>query len=128
VKRFAVFFILSVYLVSATELGQLMKFPLLIEHYLEHQGEKKDLSVWTFLYMHYGLENDHDGDYEKDMKLPFKSHESGNYNYYSATYTQFALQIFNDIFEGNYPINSYYKDKFLISSYLSSIWQPPKFC
>ncbi len=47
-----------------TELHQVLKAPLLVEHYYEH-NDKEELSVLTFLEMHYLNGNVKDADYEK---------------------------------------------------------------
>src|SRR5690606_38030001 len=72
-KMFAIFF-LSIYLISTTEFSQLLKFPILIEHFIEHKEKNPKLSVVDFLVLHYNnhLENHpRDDDYDQDQKLPF---------------------------------------------------------
>ncbi|KKX48475.1 hypothetical protein L950_0220790 [Sphingobacterium sp. IITKGP-BTPF85] len=76
-KVLAIFF-LTTYLISTTELGQLLKFPMLVEHYFEHKEKSPQISVIEFLALHYEgnhLENHpHDDDYDQDQKLPFIMH------------------------------------------------------
>jgi hypothetical protein len=74
-KLFAISF-LFIYLFSTTELHQLLKAPLLIEHFMEHREENKDITLWQFLYAHYAGDYVKDADYDKDMKLPFKTHSN----------------------------------------------------
>ncbi len=120
-------FLLSVYLISLTELSQLVKLPLLVEHFVEHKAKDNGLSLLEFLSEHYFEADDNDGDEDKEMKLPFKSHE-GCIN---VTTIAFVPNNFHSI--SAKPVseekNSYsvYIEKFLPSAYLSSIWQPPKF-
>ncbi|MEI8137335.1 MAG: hypothetical protein WCH21_08430, partial [Bacteroidota bacterium] len=52
-----------------------MKLPVLIEHFIEHKEKDTKLSVFKFLTNHYAQEDDHDGDEEREMDLPFKSHD-----------------------------------------------------
>lgn len=77
-KKVLAIFFLSTYLISTTELGQLLKFPMLVEHYFEHKEKNPQISVMEFLVLHYEgnhLENHpHDDDYDQDQKLPFIMH------------------------------------------------------
>lgn len=120
--------LLLIHLFTATELYQLVKLPLLIEHFIEHKEAKSDLTFWKFLKLHYADDIVADEDHDQDMNLPFKS-DDGCINisltavigspqsdlilkpYFSETKTFFA-----------------YKESFLPSSFLSNIWQPPKAC
>jgi hypothetical protein len=118
---------LGVYLVSSTELRQLLKFPLLIQHYAEHKAENKSLRLLQFLAMHYNDEDIIDLDYSKDQQLPFKSQNG---------YTGALLSVFEPTSVYTLiPKTFYYvtnhrfisNDDFTHTVFLSSIWQPPKF-
>jgi hypothetical protein len=61
--------LLFFYLVSFTEFREVLRLPLLVEHYTEHKSKVNDLSVWEFLVMHYETDVAHD---DQDMNLPFK--------------------------------------------------------
>lgn len=113
-------------MVSTTQLSELLKLPILIEHYMEHKQKNKDLSFVGFLEMHYAHSSPHDDDYEKDMKLPFKTVTISN-----IVSISFCLPI--PQFKQNQIV--YFKtDKQQFSDYsftyssafLSSIWQPPR--
>ncbi len=71
-KRTAVL-LLCCYLFSSTALSRFLKVPELIGHYLEHKEKQKHLSLWRFFYIHYFNGDVRDADYDKDMKLPFKT-------------------------------------------------------
>lgn len=120
--------LLFIYLISLTELSQLVKLPILVEHFIEHKEKNSNLSLWEFLNMHYAQSDDHDGDRDKDMKLPFKSHDG------CINTTIVALPSTNIGTLSAKPIciekkaYSIYTENFLSSSHLSSIWQPPKAC
>jgi hypothetical protein len=109
---------------SMTELHQILKASLLVEHFYEH-NDKKELSVLTFLEMHYLNGNVKDADFEKDMKLPFKSFQDNHPN------VVLSLPETNNFF--NFIV--YYvseqkpfcfENQVNTSSFLTSIWQPPK--
>jgi hypothetical protein len=65
--------LLLIFSLSGTEFGQLLRLPLLVNHYLEHKIEHSDLSIGDFLLIHYSQQHQ-DGANEEDRQLPFKSH------------------------------------------------------
>lgn len=114
------------FFVFGTEFHQFLKIPFLIQHYLEHKELNNEMSLFKFLSIHYTDKIIQDKDFEKDMKLPFKTcqHLTG----FSTLY------IFQNL--PDFLVSVYYKsttrmfvfqDQFLSSIILSSIWQPPKF-
>lgn len=121
--------LLSLYLVSATEFYQLLKLPILVEHYREHKREKSDLSVWEFLRIHYASGIDYDKDYEKDMKLPFKTHNdcADQLVAFSAPSATLLPPLPRYYFIAIQRIAVSEMD-FICATFLSSIWQPPRFC
>ena len=75
-KLLAILFV-TLYLVSTTELSQVLKFPVLVEHYYEHLERNHQILVVDFLVNHYNRHlEDHpeNSDYERDKKLPFLLH------------------------------------------------------
>ena len=64
---------LLVYFFATTEAKQLFKIPVIFQHYAEHREENRQLSLLDFLDMHYMHGSPFDQDYDRDMKLPFKS-------------------------------------------------------
>jgi hypothetical protein len=125
-KKFAAILFLSIYLISTTELHQLAKLPLLLEHFGEHKEQNNQLTFLEFLTIHYSGETNKDADYEKDMQLPFKSHD-GCVTTFIAAYIAPSLSSFV-LKEFSEKITSFpsFEDCFLSSNYLSNIWQPPK--
>jgi hypothetical protein len=55
-------FLIIIYLFSATELNQLLKLPVLFSHFIEHQKQDPLISFGEFLYHHYAVDHDDDGD------------------------------------------------------------------
>ncbi|MDO8998633.1 MAG: hypothetical protein Q7W45_02630 [Bacteroidota bacterium] len=127
-KRFLAISLLSFYILSITELNQLVKLPLLFEHYNEHKEKDSKITLLEFLSKHYAEDEDNDGDEDKEMKLPFKSHDGCINNISNA----FVSNNFEGLFiKPNYSKNKpyyIYTEQFLTSTFLSSIWQPPKSC
>ncbi len=126
-KSVAILF-LSVYLISATELQQLVKLPLLIEHYQEHKQKNRNLSFVDFLNMHYSQQQELDADYDRDMQLPFKSHDGCSTSFLSVFLNGATTELPNKTAFSASVQFSAYTDNFLSQAYLASIWQPPKSC
>lgn len=94
---------------------------------MEHKHDSRHITIMQFLRIHY-LMDIKDADYERDMQLPFKTHDkhvsitSGNY-----------MPLFEKISIHN-PVETLEKksfitqDHFLYNSFLSNIWQPPRVC
>lgn len=130
-KKLLAICFLTIYIVSATEIAQLLRFPLLIEHYFEHKEKNPELSVLDFLKIHYNgdhLENHPlDDDYEEDQKLPFMMHATSYYAVFICPPT-IEVDIHNSSIltkDNTTPIRN---DHFIADTFLTSIWQPPKFC
>lgn len=127
-KKLLSIFLLSFYLISITELSQLVKLPLLIEHFSEHKQKDGHMSLWKFLHIHYSQNKLNDADYEKDMKLPFKSHDGCINSIVSeSVITSYYFLSAKPVFSQSNSYSSY-TEQFLTSAYLNSIWQPPKSC
>lgn len=126
-KAFIAKYLIVIYLLSATELNQLLKLPVLFSHFVEHQQIDPSMSFGDFLYHHYAIDHGDDGDAATDNKLPFKSHDHCNS-------FVFPISIFHTIqFSQIKPIIIEKKNVLfsssanIISAYLSTIWQPPRF-
>lgn len=130
-RRVLAILFLSVYLISTTELGQLLKFPMLVEHYFEHKEKNPQMTVVEFLALHYEgnhLENHpKDDDYEQDKKLPFIVHTDVLSISFVLT-PPFSFEIETKIPVGKEPKALPLDDTFSDKNYLSAIWQPPKYC
>lgn len=130
-RRVLTILFLSLYLISTTELGQLLKFPMLVEHYFEHKEKNPQINVMEFLALHYEgnhLENHpHDEDYEHDQQLPFIVH----IDVLSVSFVltpPFSFEIETRKLVGKEPKALPLDDAFSDNNYLSAIWQPPKSC
>lgn len=127
VKRFLAISFLAIYILTATECNQLLKFPILIEHFSEHKEANNEISFFDFLYMHYQGHDFNDNDQNQDMKLPFKSHSdfaSIDMQFVTVHTETISLHIIGKINESEILR----KRLNFKSSYLSEIWQPPKAC
>ncbi len=126
-KKITTIFFLFIYLFSTTEAIQLLKIPSIFEHYAEHKKENPNISIVGFLEIHYMHGSPRDADYDKDMKLPFKTPS----DCISVVTMAIIPQIFG--FSFTKPINIIEKKNYItlnqciVSTYLANIWQPPKF-
>lgn len=124
-KKLISILLLFLYLVSTTELYQLLKIPELVEHYFEHKELNPDMTLTAFLKTHY----DHpvkDGDYGKDQKLPFIIHSAPlslvftinqGFSFETGPYHFSSLEC--------HKIPS--KDEDLCyKGFLNSVWEPPR--
>jgi hypothetical protein len=126
VKKHLSILFLSVYLLSVTQLVELIKLPVMVEHYVEHKEQNPNLTVLQFLCIHYQGPDVYDADYDKDMKLPFKSHTN-----ISSVVFYPLIQEYKTVQKVNftYKKQDLYTYSFAYSSIsLSSIWQPPRNC
>jgi hypothetical protein len=119
---------LAVYLFSATEAYQLLKLPVVFQHFKEHKKEDKNISFLQFLAMHYLHGSPKDKDYERDMQLPFKT--SGEYlSSVSPDFVPAVLTIpITKTVEAPEKRKLSLQVLYLQSPCLSAIWQPPKSC
>jgi hypothetical protein len=73
-KKLLVILFGALILVGSTEIHQLLKFPLLIQHYLQHRKKDTSLSFIEFIKIHYtDKAHPNDNDDSEDGRLPFKS-------------------------------------------------------
>jgi hypothetical protein len=126
VKKITAIIFLSLYLFSATELRQLVKFPLLVQHYREHLALNHSITLIQFLCLHYNDKTVIDDDYAKDMQLPFKSHDDCYSISFNAINTNcFSVTVEKPVIRNNKE-HIIFNDDFIYSVFLSSIWQPPR--
>ncbi len=127
-RRGIVLFFLTVYLFSATELSELLKMNVLLEHFSEHQSENKQLTFSTFLYMHYINHGSDNGDKSKDNKLPFHSDRETVNSFVSGIIIPPVLFSIPNVLPLNFTERKIFNtvSTSLKSSYLSTIWQPPQ--
>ncbi len=125
-KKIAALFLIVIYSLSATSSKELLKLPLLAEHYADHRTEGKNTGFFKFLVLHYVVEDGTDSDADEDSRLPFKSAEHAVASFVSVAPTAFV--VLNKPVTENSNEFADYHDLFLPSQYLASIWQPPRHC
>ena len=126
-KRIIALTFLSLYLISTTELHQLLKLPALANHFSEHQQKDKSITLWKFLCIHYTNGNVRDADYDKDSKLPFKTLDTCNSSNHITLLPEQKFCFNAILLPSEEKVISKYYPSFSNSTFLKSIWQPPKF-
>lgn len=124
-KKWISIVLLSLYLFSTTELYQLLKIPVLIEHFIEHKEQNPEITLRAFIKMHY----DHpvkDADYQTDQKLPFVVHSSPLVLIF--TVPDCRIEVIKTIIKEDHKEMYSYNYLFYNKGALNSIWQPPKHC
>lgn len=126
-KKITAILFLLIFLLANTEMGQLLKLPVLVHHYLEHHDDDAGNSFVDFLHKHYAEQKTHPSANNEHEKLPFKSHDLG----FSQTILSYQPPVeFEFKIDKPIPIkeNIIYSTAFHSSSALANIWQPPKSC
>lgn len=113
------------YFFSTTELNQLLKIPVLISHFVEHNVHD-DMGLWEYLSHHYGG-HEKDADWDTDMKLPFMQHSDLLHFTLVTPKNTFTLHP-KRVYLSYKREFSCYQEQYIPSAYLASIWQPPRFC
>ncbi len=75
-RKLSIAILMAVYVFGATEAYQLLKFPIMVQHFVEHRKEDPKISFTAFLRMHYADKMVIDDDFSRDMQLPFKTAEA----------------------------------------------------
>ena len=127
-KKFTAILILTAYLFSTTELHQLLKLPVVFQHYYEHKQLNGDISFLAFLDMHYMHGSPLSSDYAEDMQLPFKTMDKCLTTTIPVIVPQNIKITVNEPVQIKKDRQFIMKEEFIPSSYLSRIWQPPKAC
>ncbi len=125
-KKSLTIFLMSLYLLGATEAYQLLKLPNLIAHYKTHQQITSGISFSLFIDMHYFSVQTYDNDFQQDMELPFKSSNRtiSLLNFMSVFAPKnFSIQPIEFAISRTYPVVN---DRFDLSTKLNAIFQPPR--
>ncbi|MEQ7799910.1 hypothetical protein ABDJ41_08845 [Pedobacter sp. ASV1-7] len=123
-KQISIFIAFTI-LIFSTELQELIKLPLLFQHYYEHKVINEEITFSVYLIDHYNSIPHTDNDEERDNQLPFKSVEQ------NSVLTNPAIPPSNKFIIKNLAIldlerPSVYNDEDIHHTFTGSIWQPPK--
>jgi hypothetical protein len=121
VKRFLAISFLSLYLNSYTEVHEVFRLPILLEHFTEHKALVADLTFWDFIKMHYESDVNHD---TTDDELPFKV-PGHSFTAISIVLLPLKINLTEAVPSALLSYTFDYKESFFSSS-LQAIFQPPK--
>lgn len=125
-KRLLAIFFLFTFLSANTALGEVLKLPMLIQHYTEHENLEKNISFLDFLKEHYSNTSQHgDYDHHHHDSLPFKSTISHGSIVITMT-PPLSLKLERLEFTSDKIKIPAYKNERFDNNYLSKIWQPPR--
>ena len=126
VHKISAIFFLCMMLLSQTPFQQLLKIPVLIEHFAEHRKEAKNISFTDFIKLHYFSGNPKDSDYDRDQQLPFRTADViVVYSSIVIPDHHFKVGLPPAYNENLYPL---FNITSLPQRHVFEIWQPPKFC
>jgi len=113
-------------MVSVTELYELLKINVLVEHYSETTKHDGPVSFTDFLIMHYLTDDGNNKDNDRDHQLPFKSAA----NYLANNISMVVLQKQEEFVlkpAGSENTKFYsHSDPSVPSHFYNSVWNPPK--
>ncbi|WP_133641430.1 hypothetical protein [Sphingobacterium paludis] len=119
IRNIAILFA-AVYLLATTQFIELLKLPILIEHYAAYQGDLLD-----FVVHHYGG-HEKDADWDTDMKLPFMKGSPVMMTLANVP-DNISIEL-PDVSVLPFERKTPYYQLGHYDNYLSSIFQPPRFC
>lgn len=124
-RRITAIFFFTIVLVSQTPLQQLLKLPVLFQHYMEHK-DPANLSFLDYIEEHYFNGNPRDEDYPRDQQLPFRT--AGVI--LIGTTVDLPVQASVEPAPVVYVDRSYSLElsTSFTSRHASEIWQPPRTC
>jgi len=124
-RRATAVFLLLFYLLSNTELHEIVRLPLLFEHFAEHKQKNKDVSFFVFIVLYYFGNDSRGSDYQLHQQLPFKE------SHCEEIFDSIVIPI--ESFDRSLPGIPYslvkmetYASVFNTSSLQFVIWQPPR--
>lgn len=118
---------LSIYILSAKGINELLKVNRLISHFYETKKENNTVTFFHFLVMHYITDDLNANDNSRDGELPFKSAETFISNSNALYMPGKGFQVLTS---HTFPLNTRDfitpKNSFTLPSYQNFIWHPPK--
>lgn len=125
-KAFAAFFLILM-LLAQSPLQQLLKLPVLLEHFTEHRIRSHgETSFFEFIHHHYFTTHPDDGDTDRDQQLPFRTSEV----IMMGSTVMVPEQILPDFEPPVFEEKTYrlFNISGPSSLFAYDIWQPPKSC
>jgi hypothetical protein len=122
-KNFIIFFVI-IHLLGNTELGQLLRIPQLISHYLQHHSQNPGIDFLGFITMHYFGDDGTTADDNLDKQLPC---HNINHSSIAVVYSPMVKDA-SPIRKCFFVENEFYEclQVSIFSKHVSLILQPPR--
>ncbi|MFN7044318.1 MAG: hypothetical protein ACK4M1_03910 [Flavobacterium sp.] len=122
-NKLIVYILIFVFMCANTSIGQLLKVPNLIEHYIEHKNELTTVSISfiDFIESHYSKNAENNPEEHQD--LPFKTFEISSNVFFLVATTNFQIQSVKALISSK---QKFFYNKSFKSHLIDSIWLPPK--
>lgn len=124
-KQFWAISFLFIFLSANTAFAELLKLPLLIQHYTEHKQDETAISFIHFLAEHYTGKVNHQHNNHNHDNLPFKTINAHAGSVISLIPNPIFL-LHKQIFPEENTIIPIYLQSNYADAYLNGIWQPPR--
>ncbi len=106
-------------------INELFQIGQLASHFQDHESENPEMTIWTFIQIHYINETIVDEDYAEDMKLPFKTSEKISGPIVAKIFPEAFYQIIISV-ESSVSFAEFFGNQFIAQDIARHIWQPPK--
>jgi len=123
-RKIATIFLVIICVLSYTEFGQVLKLPILIAHFNEHNAGYHKLKVWDYIKEHYNNDDNVPADHERDMQLPFKTSHTcqANLVLYAPSQPENEVELCVEPLTDFLPGNEEYPS----DVFAGTIFQPPR--
>lgn len=111
---------------QVTSAVQLLKLPVLLEHFAEHQERDSALCFYDFLAMHYWEQEAPDGDADRDMQLPFKKSDGHTPQLQAAQVAVPIVSVRLPLLWGDRPAYSLTAQTALPETFKGALFKPPR--
>lgn len=115
-----------IFMCANTSFGEVLKLPVLFEHYTEHAQEDSDISFFDFLAKHYGeqINHQHNDKHHDHENLPFKT---TNVHFAHVVSLEPPLMFMaNNVLVYTRNSNIIYHQQEFTNTIINNIWQPPR--
>ncbi len=123
-KRSATIILLVISIISGTE-REILKFPVLLQHFQEHKQLDDKITFVRFLIDHYNDVPHTDNDEERDNQLPFKKIDF-NIQASPVLPDNFYVDLRKPVQPASPNVFFPKNDTLIPSANVNNIWQPPK--
>ncbi len=124
-RKIVAVILLLLYTFGATDACQLLKLPILVQHYFTHRQETPGITLTAFLALHYQDKIIIDDDFQQDMQLPFKAMQSESCLSVVMVIPGPIVYAYTPT-EENTAVHIVVNDEIPSATALHSIFQPPK--